>query len=331
VLAGPLRPHYLARVSERARPSAVHGAGIVGAGRSRNGLGPFFATWLEAAGLRIAGVAGRDRAGAERAAAALAGRLGHEVAAFATAGELARHVAALVVASPPAAHLDGLAAALAAGIPCLCEKPLVPAVDTARGLELVAVFGARGIPLVENCQWPFALAALRALHPDLPPAPQRVAMGLSPTGRGRAMVEDSLSHVLSVVQALVRVDAARGVAAVRQADGAPDAERNVVTFDLAAATGPVAVELHLQHVAEQPRPAWLSVDGRRMDRRIGEGYSTSFVRPDGRAVPVPDLLQQLVQDFVGLVQNPRRERTAAHADAIVTRLRCYQGVLAGLG
>ena len=56
--------------------SRLH-VGIVGAGRSRNGLGPFLASHLEAAGGQVVAVSGRS---ADRAAAAADGletRLGH--------------------------------------------------------------------------------------------------------------------------------------------------------------------------------------------------------------------------------------------------------------
>lgn len=124
------------------------------------------------------------------------------------------------------------------------------------------------------------------LHPGLRTAPvQHVAMGLGPSFPGRAMVEDSLSHVLSVVQALVPIDGAAGATAVTQSYLGAAATANVLRFELAGATGPVAVELHLQQCPAQPRPAWLAVNGCRMDRRIGAGYAQSFVAGD-KSVPV---------------------------------------------
>ena len=169
-------------------PSAVPlRVGILGAGRSRQGLGPFLARAFEAVGATVTAVAGRDAAGGARAASELAAVLGHPVAAAPDALALARSVDALVVAAPVAGHLAGLDAALAAGVPCLCEKPLVDAADLAAGLQRVAGFRARGLLLAENCQWPEVLPALRALHPTALRTPVRaVAMGLSPAEPGPA-------------------------------------------------------------------------------------------------------------------------------------------------
>lgn len=305
--------------------------GILGAGRRRNGLGPFLARAFEAAGARVVAVAGRNADGAARAAGELAEQLGHAVAPCADAAALARAVDLVVVAAPVDAHLAGLDAALAAGVPCLCEKPLVAAAEAAAGLQRIAAFRARGLLLAENCQWPEVLPALFALHPDLRGAGVReVAMGLSPATPGPSMVEDSLSHVLSVVQALVDLPADAVPSAVRQDDGGAAATRNRVTFTLPSVHGPVAVALHLQACAEQPRPAWLQVDGRRIDRRIGAGYRLSFAAPDGREVAVEDPLQRLVYGVRQLLPRAPRERTDALADAIALRLRLHAAVVVGL-
>lgn len=312
-------------------PAAPLRVGILGAGRSRQGLGPFLARAFEAAGATVAAVAGRDAAGSARAAAELAAALGHPVAAAADALALARAVDALVVAAPVAGHLAGLDAALAAGVPCLCEKPLVAAADLAAGLQRVAAFRARGLLLAENCQWPEVLPTLRALHPAaLRTPPRTLAMGLSPAEPGAAMVADSLSHVLSVAQAVVDLPPDARPGRVRQSDASPTATANVVAFTLPARSGPLDVELHLAVCPSQPRPAWLAVDGWRMDRRIGAGYRITFAAPDGREQPCEDPLFRLVYGLGPLLTQAPRERTLAFADAVALRLRLYAGILAGL-
>ena len=323
-------------VSDAPLPLQTPRIGIVGAGRSKQGLGPYLAAAFEAAGCRVTAVAGRDAAGAQRGADGLTSQLGHDVAATASAAELARSIDALVIASPADKHAEALDAALAAGVPCLCEKPLVAWQQAEAGRARVRTFAQRGLLLAENCQWPFVLPALFELHPRLAGAPvTRVVMGLSPVGTGLAMVEDSLSHVLSVVQELVPGAGAAEVRGVRQADPRPGAEKNVVAFELAAATGEIpaheiTVELHLQRCPEPPRPAWIEVNGCRIDRRIGEGYTISFATPDGRHVKTADPLHLLVYRFVDLLRSPQSEPIAALAASIDARLRLYALVLGGL-
>ena len=310
--------------------------GLVGAGRSKNGLGPFLAAACEAAGARVVGVSGRNPARAVEAAEQLVGRLQHAVAAYSSARLLAQHVDALVIASPAEAHAEGLVAALATGVPCLCEKPLVPVDRTADGLALCEAFRRRGLLLAENCQWPQVLPALWQLHPGLQERPvQTVAMGLGPSQAGRAMIEDSISHVLSVVQALVPFGMDTAVAGVRQTDAGERAEQNVVTFRMVEGAREVAVELHLRRCPVQPRPAWLAVNGARIDRRIGPNYEQSFVAAN-ESVPVSDPLHQLVYAFVAHLTPRNRERSPATVaspalhELIAVRLRCQEAIFRGL-
>ena len=312
-------------------PGSLHRIGIVGASRSRQGLGPYLADAFQAAGARVTAVSGRNPAGAARAAAELSARLGQPVAAVDGVGALARQVDALVIAAPVPAHLGGMQAALAAEVPCLCEKPLVDPLDTAAAGKVVAAFRSRGLLLMENCQWPHVLPALWQLYPQLVGKPvRRLAMGLGPGWPGPAMVADSLSHVLSVAMALVPLAAEARPGEVRQSDRGATATENVVSFVLPGPHGRVEVSLELRHTPNQPRPAWIEVDGCRIDRRLGADYSHTFVRPDGASVLVRDPLHQLVYGFHALLQAPNRERIHAIASDTALRLELYAAVFADL-
>lgn len=301
--------------------------GILGAGRTRQGLGPFLAKWLQESGARITGIAGRDRSRTDAAAVSMSEQLGQAVAAHDNAEELAQSVDALVVACPVEGHLVGLDAALAAGVACLCEKPLVAATQTKAALGRVQAFRDAGLMLVENCQWPFTLSALRELYPEQLGQPVRsVAMRLSPAAPGRLMIEDSLSHVISLLQALVPLPAHAQVRSVVQSNASPTAENNVVQFEVTGGTDNVAVELHLQCCPQQPRPAWYAVNGRRLDRQLGANYEISFAAEDGRVANVQDPLSLLVYGFVANLKRIQLEQPHA-LDAIELRLKLYAGVL----
>ena len=308
--------------------------GLVGAGRSRNGLGPFLASYLEQAGARVVGVAGSSPASAQRAAAALGQRLGHPVAAAADlAALLTAPLDALVIASPAEHHLEALQHALAAGVPVLCEKPLVEPAQHGSGREVAAAFAARGLLLAENCQWPFVLPAFRQLFAARAERPPRsVQLMLSPSGQGRAMVEDSLPHLLSVLQALWPLDAAARITAVHCCELLPHTSQLELRLSLSLPTGDVEATLHLQRCLEQPRPAWLQLDGERMDRRIGADYRIDFVDHDdpARAVAAEDPLRALVSDFVAVLAGSDAGRIAAMTAAVRWRLDAYHQVLAQL-
>ncbi|MEQ1634929.1 MAG: Gfo/Idh/MocA family oxidoreductase, partial [Planctomycetota bacterium] len=179
--------------------------GLVGAGRSRNGLGPFLASACEKAGARVVAVAGRDAERAAHHAEELAQRLKHPVEARADLQALcAGGIDALVIASPQEAHLAALRAAASNGLSCLCEKPLVDPRDAALGLAVVQQFRGQGLVLHENAQWPFVLPVLAQLFSRPEGSPRLLEMGLSPMGGGAlSMVADSLPHLLSLCLAVL--------------------------------------------------------------------------------------------------------------------------------
>lgn len=317
------------------RAEGVLRVGIVGAGRSRNGLGPFLAAACERAGAQVVGVSGRDAGRSAANAIALAAQLGHAVEPAADVGALcAMDLDALVVAAPAEHHLAALEAALAADLACLCEKPLVGPGQESAGLRAVAAFASRPQLIAENCQWPFVVPIVALLHgaAAAPSAgPRAVAMGLSPMGTGALpMLRDALPHLLSVAQAVAQRPADLELQHADLDVRGESARRCTLRLGLRDAGATLMAELHLEHCATQPRPAWLAVDGRRIDRRIGAGYAIAFAG-GGRELAVADPLQQLVDAFVADLRAGDPGRARQSAAVVGGRLRLYGAVLRAVG
>jgi NAD(P)-dependent dehydrogenase (short-subunit alcohol dehydrogenase family) len=310
--------------------------GIVGAGRSRNGVGPFLARAFEREGALIVGCSGRDAARAEANAAQLASSLGHSVQSYGDVRSLcASGIDALVVASPAEHHLESLQAAAAIGLPCLCEKPLVDPASVEDAMAAILDFTEAGALLAEHAQWPCLLPALDALYGSAHDgAASRVEMGLSPiTGEPRLMAEDSLPHLISMAWAVARPGHGELLTLLEARGEFPSPGRGRIDLALAGPRGRIDATLLVEQHLEQPRPAWFSVDGRRADRRIGEGYKLSFCG-NGREVAVEDPLQTLVGQFVRNLRYPasgmRNVQRAAAAHAIAGRLCVYVETIARL-
>ena len=334
--------------------------GIVGAGRSRDGLGPFLATHLEAAGGLVVGCSGRSLPRAAHAAAELQVRLGHDVEAFGSIdGLLGAGLDALVIAAPAEVHLPVLKSALAAEhpVPVLCEKPFVRPTELDEVDPLLDAFAARDQLVMENCQWLEVLPTFFELHPDRAAAagPAReVAMLLSPARAGPAMLEGSLSHLLSVVQALAQSGSGAGeeasVADLRFTGTCGPEDGLVTRFVLrttrpgrtgstgrtgrAGRTGPgehaIDCRLELFACAEQPRPAWLAIDGARIDRKVDMAtYRISF-HAGGRKVFVDDPTSALVYRFLTYVREASRERNGMESDRVRQRARLFTAIVCGL-
>lgn len=302
--------------------------GIVGAGRTRNGLGPFLATFFERAECRVSAIAGRSLARVQQNAAALADRLGHEVHACRDVHELcASGIDALVIASPPEFHLEALRAAESARLPVLCEKPLAHERHLSEAAPLVARFVDTGLLLAENCHWPYALPALRPLLGEsFAGAARHISLGLASIGPGRTIVQNTLSHLLSLAQAVAHIDDTTTVERVALDRPSSDFVPNVLRCHLRGPGLDLGLALHLDLGATAPRPAWLAIDEIRMERRIGRGYAFSFVR-NGREVAVPDPMGQLVVSFSTCLRTAAAAWRIAEGDAARHRLRLYRDIL----
>ena len=142
------------------------------------------------------------------------------------------------------------------------------------------------------------------------------------------MIEDSLSHFISVLQATLEVTDETEVA--RVSTRAPDAGRMVLELEIAGPFPAVRGRLELEHCAHQPWPAWIEIDGARMDRglRLPE-YAFSFTGGD-REVETNDPRKSLVYGFGDLLRGRDLDRLTSERTSIHRRARLYQAILAAV-
>ena len=286
-------------------------AGIVGARRVRQGLGPFVARDLSACGVEVHMVLGTT----EDTARAAADQVGEQLARTTGAPPPrwtddpdefdAADLQMACVLSPAGTHLAHVERALAAGRHVLCEKPFLwePEArwsETAADLE--ARFDADQRILAVNTQWPWSLDAHAAATGPRAETVGSLAMGLSPASRGLQMIGDALPHPLSLAQAL-RPDLERLVSVEVRAEAEQDM---VIEALLEGADGPMRMQVLLCGTdSPGPREAWYSVDGRRADRVIDPADYSLSLRSGEVLVPMPDPLTARIASFVDQVRRGR--------------------------
>lgn len=296
---------------------------IIGARRVRQGLGPFVARHLGELGASVPCFLAAHPDALPETERALSARGYTDLRRMLESEKLD----ALAVLSPSESHERYLEAALAAGLHALCEKPLLW--DGGRLAErsraLVERFAKAGLLLVESCQWPYTLPAYRVLHPDLGPVEQ-FAMRLSPASREpRAMLGDSLSHPLSLLQALapgakprverIQIEAAEGPALT-------------IRFEYGAGSARVRCELRLVSQQRPPREAGYGVNGRWAERRIRPGDYAFHFADGAREVPVPDPLRELLRGFLAALEGTGR--LPPPGPAIAERMAMLERILDAL-
>lgn len=308
--------------------------GILGARRRHQGLGPFVARHLAAAGASVPCFAGTSAATVAEARADLTQALGVPPTGYTDARRMlaAERLDALAVLTPVEHHAEGLELALERGLPVLCEKPLVwgDATALARGRALVDAFRARGLLLVENCQWPYTLPAFEALHPGALARPaRRFAMHLSPASSGERMLVDALPHFLSLLQALADAPEA-AIEDVRFSTRDPAASALDLTLLWKARAGAIDASFALRASDRLPRAAGYAIDDRVAERRVSLPDYTQFFADGPREVPLPDPLAMLLADFVARLREGRADpdepaRIALRLEALERIARVFRG------
>ncbi|MCA9001215.1 MAG: Gfo/Idh/MocA family oxidoreductase [Planctomycetes bacterium] len=303
---------------------------LIGARRAHQGLGPFVAKFLAQAGASIPAFLGTSQESNRLAAEELRSIAGLVCEGFTDLDELLRahEVHALAILSPPETHAQYLEQALERGLHVLCEKPFVlEGRDGADGVEaLLKGFREQGLLVRENCQWPRLLPAFEELFgAESLRAPKRFAMGLSPSSEGVNMGSDSLSHPLSLLQAL-DPGLARVCDVRVQGDGGPGP--HTVHFRTLGPRLEMDCEVHLADSPERPRPAWFQFDSNRAQRLIRASDYAIFLGHADRLVPAPDPMESHLRGFVHDLALTLHGTPAPDTSPILHRARMLTDLLA---
>lgn len=284
---------------------------VIGAGRSKNGIGPYIANYFQKKGARVVAVLGANPASARNAAAALV-PFGVEASPYADFAAMLRaeKPEAVAIASPAETHHAYLTRAVAVGVHVFCEKPFVwpgPAGHSEDVAAALAPLFARAaqchLKIAMNSQWPFSLPYYEALCGPLAPASCReFFVHLSPVVTGRAMILDSAPHALSLLYAVL----GPGKIEALTIDGRP--AKMVMEFLYRHAEGVCAAAVHLCHAPTQPREFSYGFNGKIVRRLLEPAtYAISFAT-DGKTLEIADPLALSVADFLAAVAENREPR-----------------------
>ncbi|MEM8710327.1 MAG: Gfo/Idh/MocA family oxidoreductase [Planctomycetota bacterium] len=303
-------------------------AGIIGARRVAQGLGPFIARDLAAAGIQIAAVLGRTPETAAEAASAVAAASGGVPPLAASDGNafFAAGLDLVCVLSPAGTHGEWVDAALRHGCHVLAEKPFLwfPEPDwSSRAAALETRFAEKGLVLAVNAQWPWTLPSLEEALGRSIRGTRKLAMGMQPASSGLRMIGDAAPHPLSVAQALVPglTDFAE-LQVTLPSDG-----EIVVSGVLAGETAALEIEMHLDGrplvssdgTPAGPRSAWIALDDDRVDRCIRPRDYALFFRRGSGLFDLPDPLGLRLTAFVEAVLGARQSAGALEPDRTISR------------
>lgn len=303
--------------------------GLIGARRAHQGLGPFIARDIAAAGGNVVAVLGRTAGSAAEAAEAVEAAIGGAVPAAPKAmadpeAFFGLGLDAVCVLTPAGSHGAFVEMALGHGCHVLAEKPFLwaPETDWAdRARDLEDRFAAAGLILAVNAQWPWTIPTLEEALGNPVQGAAKLSMGMQPASSGFQMIGDAAPHPLSVAQAIAPDLEAFSALSVERVE----ADELWIRGTLQGKTSSLDIEMHLDGrplaPGSGPRGAWIAIDGTRVERCIRPRDYALFFRRGSALFDLPDPLTLRIADFLQRIQAATARPTEAPraADRTISR------------
>jgi predicted dehydrogenase len=276
---------------------------IVGAGRTRNGLGPFIAKFFQQHGAPVVAVLGASEKSAAQASGGLT-RFGIHAHAYwdfdrMIAGE---HPDAIAIASPMETHDVYLEKSLGASCHIFCEKPFVWRTDTDMAVltgKILQRARRCGLTVCLNSQLPFLMAAYELICGKIAPRELKTfQMRMSPRMAGGAfMIPDSIPHPLSLLYYAAGDGYLQEIEIVEAQTGME------ISFDYVTPFSKCKIEIVLIRKNSQPRTLRFGFNGRQVSRLINLPDYAMMLKYKSQRVPIRDPLERSVVDFLDAVRS----------------------------
>ena len=277
---------------------------LVGARRTRNGIGHFIGNYFHKNGSQVVSLLGTSAETAASASTTLE-EFGIKALPYTDfEGMIADQCPdAVVIASPSTTHCGYLFKALEAGMHVFCEKPFI--VDDSGGVnkalhDIFRLAGDKNLIVAMNSQWPFSLPYYEELCGTLEsPAIERFYMRSSPPFAGREMILESVPHALSLLYCKC------GPGTIKNISVESGQEQMAIRFEYQAENSLCVSYLNLAQQLFVPRTFSFGFNDRIVNRSLDlENYEIYFNHSQ-RTVKVVDPLDLSVQDFITAVRDTR--------------------------
>ena len=188
----------------RARSFIPLNVSIIGAGRTRNGIGEYIGKYFHKHGARVTSVLGTTEKTGLQASFALR-KYGIEAHSYTTFEEMvgSEKPDVAVIASPSSTHYEYLLKCLDSGLHIFCEKPFLWGDHTdiqERAEDICEKARGKKIIIAMNSQWPFSIDYYEEICGEVRiKETMNFFMRMSPFSPGRVMIPESVPHPLSIL------------------------------------------------------------------------------------------------------------------------------------
>src|SRR4030066_304002 len=275
---------------------------IIGAGRSRNGIGEYIGKYFHKCGGKVSSVLGTTEKTSLQASSALQ-RYGIQANPYTDFNKMIsiEKPDVVVIASPSHTHYDYLLKCIHSGCHIFCEKPFIwnDCMDIRKRVEdIFEMAYEKKITIAMNSQWPFSIDAYEALCGRIViQQANTFFIQMSPPFPGREMIPESVPHALSLLYCLLGVGEIEDLSF--ESDGAKEM---AIKFSYLFETQTCNVFIRLTFEETPPRHFSFGLNDKIVSRSLGsEDYEIHFHYGD-REMKIIDPLELSVKNFMEAVQ-----------------------------
>lgn len=275
---------------------------IIGAGRTRNGIGEYIGKYFNKHGANVTSVLGTTEKTTLQTSLALE-KYGIEARPYINFDQMVRTEKpdAAVIASPASTHYEYLLKCLEVGLHVFCEKPFIwdDRKDLPKRVEDIFEKAREGkLTIAMNSQWPFSLDAYEAICGKIVIHKSNTFfIRMSPPFPGREMISESVPHALSLLYCLLGAGEIEGLSFESEGD-----KEMSIKFVYLFKTQACDVFIRLEYQEIPPRDFSFGFNDKIVFRSLGlENYEIYFNYGD-KKLRVGDPLNLSVKNFLEAVE-----------------------------
>ncbi len=271
---------------------------IIGAGRTRNGIGEYIGKYFHKHGAIVTSVLGTSEKSSLQASLALR-KYGAEAHPYTDLDRMAEREKfdVAVIASPSSTHQEYLLKCLDLGLHIFCEKPFIwnDQRDIRERIEDIFEEARRKkLTVAMNSQWPFSIGAYEAVSGKVVVENSNTFfMAMSPPFPGREMIPESVPHALSLLYSLL------GVGEIEDLSFESEGERAMgIKFSYLFDTRSCDVSIRLTSRETPPRDFSFGLNEKIISRSLGPQDYEIYFHHGEMKMKIVDPLELSVKNFL---------------------------------
>jgi hypothetical protein len=275
---------------------------IIGAGRTRNGIGEYIGKYFHKHGVKVTSVLGTTEKTSLQASSALK-KYGIEAHPYTNFDEMVQGEKpdAVVIASPSYTHYEYLLKSLNSELHVFCEKPFIwdNGVDIEKRIEdIFEKARERKLTIAMNSQWPFSLDDYEKVCGGIEiKEANHFFIRMSPFSPGKVMIPESVPHPLSILYCRL------GAGEIEDLNFESDGEEKMtIRFTYLFGTRTCDVFIKLFHQKTPPREFSFGFNDKIVFRSLDlENYEIYFNYGEKR-LRIMDPLELSIKNFMEAVE-----------------------------